>query len=41
MLDEAWVIALGANDLGDAGLTSDESAELNRLLLKIALATES
>ena len=41
VLDGAWVIALGANDLGDAKLTSDESAELNRLLLKIALATES
>ena len=41
VLDDAWVIALAANDLGDAGLTSDESTELNRLLLKIALATES
>ena len=34
-------IALAANDLGDAGLSSDESTELNRLLLKIALATNS
>jgi len=41
VLDEAWVVALAANDLGDAGLTSDESTELNRLLLKVALATES
>ena len=41
VLDEAWVIALAANDLGDAGLSGDESTELNRLLLKIALATES
>jgi DNA-binding MarR family transcriptional regulator len=41
LLAEAWVISLAANDLGDAGLTPDESTELNRLLLKIALATES
>jgi len=41
VLDDAWVIALAANDLGDAGLSADESTELNRLLLKLALATES
>ena len=41
VLEQAWVIALGANDLGDAALSADESHELNRLLLKIALATES
>ena len=41
VLGQAWVIALAANDLGDAALSADESNELNRLLLKIALATES
>lgn len=40
VLAQAWVIALAANDLGDAALSADESYELNRLLLKIALATE-
>jgi DNA-binding MarR family transcriptional regulator len=35
ILEEAWEIALAANDLSDAGLTDDESAELNYLLLKI------
>ena len=40
VLAQAWVIALAANDLGDAALSADESNELNRLLLKIALATE-
>lgn len=39
-LEQAWVIALAANDLGDAALSRDESNELNRLLLKIPLATE-
>ncbi|NRD26194.1 MarR family winged helix-turn-helix transcriptional regulator [Frigoribacterium sp. VKM Ac-2836] len=40
VLVQAWVIALAANDLGDAALSAHESKELNRLLLKIALATE-
>jgi DNA-binding MarR family transcriptional regulator len=39
LLDGAWVIAVDANDLSDAGLSRDESAELNRLLLKIASNT--
>lgn len=39
LLDRVWGIAIGANDLSDAGLTDDESRELNRLLLKIALTT--
>lgn len=34
-LDAVWDIALSTNDLSDAGLTNQESAELNRLLLKI------
>ncbi|ROS61185.1 DNA-binding MarR family transcriptional regulator [Frigoribacterium sp. PhB160] len=34
-LHAAWVIALEANDLRDVGLDASESAELNRLLLKI------
>lgn len=38
-LDSAWEVALGSNDLSDAGLTLDESEELNRLLLKIVHAT--
>jgi DNA-binding MarR family transcriptional regulator len=39
-LDAVWDIALSNNDLSDAGLTASESAELNRLLLKIIRATE-
>lgn len=38
-LDAVWDIALSTNDLGDAGLTAPESAELNRLLLKLLRAT--
>lgn len=38
-LDAVWDIALGTNDLSDAGLTAQESAELNRLLLKIIHST--
>ena len=39
-LDAVWDIALASNDLGDAGLTAEESAELNRLLLKVVRATQ-
>lgn len=39
-LDDAWDIALSTNDLSDAGLTKHESADLNRLLLKIIQATQ-
>lgn len=39
-LDAVWDIALSANDLSDAGLTAPESAELNRLLLKVVRATQ-
>ena len=39
-LDAVWDIALSTNDLGDAGLTAQESAELNRLLLKLVRATQ-
>ena len=39
-LDAVWHIALSTNDLSDAGLTTHESAELNRLLLKIIHATQ-
>lgn len=38
-LDTVWDIALSTNDLSDAGLTDQESAELNRLLLKIIHTT--
>ncbi len=38
-LDAVWDIALSTNDLGDAGLTAQESVELNRLLLTIVRAT--
>ena len=38
-LDEVRDVALGANDLTDAGLSLPESAELNRLLLKVVHAT--
>ena len=38
-LDDVWGIALSSNDLSDAGLTQQESGELNRLLLKIVHAT--
>lgn len=38
-LDEVRGVALGANDLTDAGLSLAESAELNRLLLKVVHAT--
>lgn len=41
VLDHAWTTAMAANDLSDAGLSPEESTELNRLLLKIALATGS
>lgn len=34
-LNAVWDIALSSNDFSDAGLTSQESMELNRLLLKI------
>ncbi len=39
-LDAVWAVALSTNDLTDAGLTNDESLELNRLLLKIINATQ-
>lgn len=39
-LDAVWDIALSTNDLSDAGLTTQESAELNRLLLKIIYTTQ-
>ncbi|SDD96166.1 MarR family winged helix-turn-helix transcriptional regulator [Auraticoccus monumenti] len=39
-LDAVWDIAMSTNDLSDAGLTTQESAELNRLLLKIVHATQ-
>lgn len=39
-LDAVWDIALATNDLSDAGLTAQESAELNRLLLKIIHSTQ-
>ena len=38
-LDAAWDTAVASNDLGDAGLTAEESVELNRLLLKVVRAT--
>jgi len=38
-LQAAWTIATTSNDLGDAGLTTTESAELNRLLLKVVGAS--
>lgn len=38
-LERVWDVALSTNDLTDAGLDADESAELNRLLLKIIDAT--
>lgn len=40
VLGAVWDIALSANDLSDAGLDAQESAELNRLLLKIIHATQ-
>lgn len=39
-LEAVWDIGLSTNDLSDAGLTARESAELNRLLLKIIHATQ-
>jgi DNA-binding MarR family transcriptional regulator len=39
-LDAVWDIALSTNDLSDAGLTAQESVELNRLLLKLVRATQ-
>ena len=39
-LEAVWDIALSTNDLSDSGLTRQESAELNRLLLKIIHATQ-
>lgn len=38
-LDAVWDVALPTDDLTDAGLTMNESAELNRLRLKIIHAT--
>lgn len=38
-LEAVWDIAESSNDLSDAGLTETESAELNRLLLKVVHAT--
>lgn len=38
-LHAVWDVALSTNDLADAGLDADESAELNRLLLKIISST--
>lgn len=38
-LDAVWGIALSNNDLGDAGLSAQESLELNQLLLKVIRAT--
>lgn len=38
-LTAVWDTALSTNDLSDAGLTATESAELNRLLLKIIHAS--
>lgn len=40
VLDAVWHIALGANDLSDAGLSTEESVELNRLLLKVVRASQ-
>lgn len=37
-LDTVWEVARATNDLTDAGLTADESRQLNRLLLKILRA---
>ena len=39
-LDAVWGIALSTNDLSDAGLTPQESDELNRLLLKVIHTTQ-
>jgi len=39
-LQAAWAVATSSNDLGDAGLTDVESAELNRLLLKVVDANQ-
>lgn len=38
-LAAVWGIVLASNDLADAGLTARESAELNRLLLKVVHGT--
>lgn len=38
-LQAAWATATSSNDLGDAGLTDAESADLNRLLLKVVGAS--
>ncbi|WP_369131184.1 MarR family winged helix-turn-helix transcriptional regulator [Modestobacter roseus] len=38
-LDAVWGVAQATSDLGDAGLTADESRQLNELLLKIVRAT--
>lgn len=40
-LQAAWSIAVSSNDLSDAGLTPAESAELNRLLLKVLATSDS
>lgn len=39
VLDSVRGVALSTNDLTDAGLTMQESAELNRLLLKVVRTT--
>jgi DNA-binding MarR family transcriptional regulator len=39
-LEAVWAIAFSTNDLSDAGLTAQESAELNRLLLKLVRSTQ-
>ncbi len=39
-LDAVWDIAISTNNLSDAGLTTDESVTLNRLLLKIIRASQ-
>lgn len=38
-LGSVWELARATNDLGDAGLTTEESRQLNRLLLKVLRAT--
>lgn len=38
-LDAAWTVVIAGNELGDAGLTRAESAELNRLLQKVVGAS--
>lgn len=38
-LASAWAVAAASNDLGDVGLTAAESADLNRLLLRVVAAS--